>query len=695
MINRNKQRLTEQNSANPIPYGFRPIDVTATVLDTPMWRDGTSAEDRYSGEILLTLTALTPLIVGNQQYSIDGKQNELVPQRLDDGRVLIAGSGLKGMLRSALADLLQAPMDKVAEHHYTYRPNLGFAEGNKPKREFRAAIVESVEGTLPNAKVSVKLLRSDSNVVFVRANAETSLSAYHSGQLVSGDFHDLFIESGTGRSRLKRENGKSASLRHYVYHYAGGIDGEGIFAEAFSETSKTYKRVLVAAEQVDKAQSIPLSESILRAYHRTQEILADDHHGHLAPGHPLNSSLDQKQVKKALLRHSVLVPQQLIYLEIEHRQMPNGNKGIGITSMGHHFQYRWAYSSSIQRKKVLFDVHARLRPELSLNPEEIADEEGAPKRLSGARLLFGYTLEGRNREQEALATGNFKRLAGRISFNTAIETPEDKTMKERFVKEGQPVRLQILGMPRPSAVEFYLKQDQLPGRLRTYGDQSGDVGGELAGRKYYRHQPAARNQESLYALGEAGNDQNTEDRGTLVRYLSREDSEFRCTLRFDGLRLWELGALLAALEPQRLAESFGIPPSHSEDGYANKLGYGKPLGLGSIRLRVDSARWRKNDSWEWQHCSGTSDSFFTEALQQLHDTLESAWGKDCQQRVQDWLKTRRWKQRGRANYPQKEKRGESTIFNFHSDIRRRYAQARRSAEQSGNFSDLKTLLDKE
>jgi hypothetical protein len=47
-------------------------------------------------------------------------------------------------------------------------------------------------------------------------------------------------------------------------------------------------------------------------------------------------------------------------------------------------------------------------------------------------------------------------------------------------------------MPRPSAVEFYLKQPELPTDLLTYGDDLKDPGGELAGRKVYRHQPDAR-----------------------------------------------------------------------------------------------------------------------------------------------------------------------------------------------------------
>lgn len=597
-----------QKPTDPIPYGFRPIKTKAPVLDAPMWRDGASQEERYSGELLLSLTALTPCVVGNQQQKLDKTRSVLVPQMLDDGRVLIAGSGLKGMLRTALADLLQAPMDKVSEHHYTYRPNLAFARDN-PKREFRAAIVERIEGNWPHAQVTIKLLPPDTTVDFVHNKAEPFLPQTKPGQ------------------------------------------------------------------KVEQAKSLSLTEKILTAYQRTQEILADAHIGHLSPGHPLNIRLNQ-----------------LIYVEIEHDS---------VTSMGHHFQYRWAYTSSVQRKNRLLDGQGELRAELALHQEETADENGAPQHLTGARLLFGYAVEGRNKEHKRLAEGNFKRLAGRISFNTAIEAPGDKSLEQRFVDGGEEVQLRVLGTPRPSAVELYLKQDNLPRTLRTYGDQIDDAGGELAGRKYYRHQPDTREKKNrnLYSPthAENGNTNNTE-RGTLVRYLSRENSKFLCTLRFDSLRLWELGAMLAALEPRRIEECCKLSP-HKE-GYAHKLGYGKPLGLGSVRFKIDGARWHKNDDWAWQHSTDQQkgldwQQLCTDAVKQLQDKLESTLGNDFAQHRDAWLKARRWKMQGQASYPTK---GAASILAFHNELRRDHAQARRSSSQKGNHAilkELKDLLEKE
>ena len=172
---------------SPIPYTFQPIDPEQSVHDAPLWRDGKSKEPRFSGELLLTLTAKTPLLVGNHQQKIDEKHSRLMPQMLDDGRVIIGAASLKGMLRASMASLLQAPMERVAEHHYTYRPNLGFGPNENPLREVRAAIVKSIEGEIHK----IQLLPKNAPVVFVRNEAKSGLGRTQAGEYIQGDFSNL------------------------------------------------------------------------------------------------------------------------------------------------------------------------------------------------------------------------------------------------------------------------------------------------------------------------------------------------------------------------------------------------------------------------------------------------------------------------------------------------------------------------
>ncbi|MGB9670458.1 MAG: TIGR03986 family type III CRISPR-associated RAMP protein, partial [Halothiobacillaceae bacterium] len=449
--------------------------------------------------------------------------------------------------------------------------------------------------------------------------------------------------------------------------------------------------------EYQKAQTVPIRKDILDAYLQTQKILADDRIGHLSPGHPLAAKPEKNSAVNAIRNNAALQPKQLIYVEIEHGLTKTGKPGIRIVSLGHHFHYRWAYTSSVRRKGRLLDGKGELRAELALHPLEKHGDDGAPQQLTGARLLFGYALDGKEEDYQPLAKGSFKRLAGRIAFNTAIEDASGKTTEQRFVDGGKPIQLKVLGMPRPSAVEFYVRQTALPKALTTYGDLPSDRGGDLAGRKFYRHQPDTRSNR-LYAADTGGNPAQDQEaaRGTTVRYLSAPGSRFRCTLRFDSLRPWELGALLAALDPALIERAFGL--HQHPHGYAHKLGYGKPLGLGSVRLMVDAARWQENDSWVWQQARRDEtrwENLVSSSLAALKAKLENHMGKEgARKHLEAWLATRRWNSKGRAAYPTADKNGNKTIFNFHTDLRRCHAEARRG-NVNVNFRDLQTLLQSE
>lgn len=685
----------------PIPYGFSPIDTSCSIHDAPLWRDGSSNEPRLSGELLVTLTALTPLIVGNHQQKLDDRHSLLVPQMLEDGRVLIGAAGLKGMLRSALSSLLQAPMERVTEHHYTYRPNLA---GSGRVKEIRAAVV--LPPAPPSDSLQVALL-DPKEVVFLpqpiwnalsRPSASSELARSCTGLKFSGE--DDGDKKAAFRKKIivaKQPDGSQdrnarVTLSHTVLSYAGGMDGEGLFASAFDEKSKTYRHVLYPTDKLQQARrhAVTIAPAVVRQYHKTQEILADERIGHLSSGHPLASKIDKNSIRQAIDAHTRLEAWQLIYVEYD-------SSSRQVTSFGHHYQYRWAYTSSTTTKA------GKKRREVDWLPEESRDvETGQPKRLASHRLLFGYTLEGGD---EGPATGNFKRLAGRIAFNTAIEDPENKTLAERFMEGGQEIQLRVLGMPRPSAVEFYLKQTALPRKLTTYGDLPGEPGGDLAGRKFYRHQPDVGKSGRPYSPSHAEkqDDANTEERGNCVRYLSRPGSRFRCTLRFDSLRPWELGALLAALDPGLVESTFGLP-KHPH-GYAHKLGYGKPLGLGSVRLSLDAARWQECDSWIFQHARSDEEAWtqwVQRSLLALKDKLQADWSKLLPQQLESWLQPRQWKEHGRAAYPlartrEKNKQTNRTeevdrIYAYHTALRRDHAAARRGDDRK-NFNELKKLLE--
>ena len=56
-----------------------------------------------------------------------------------------------------------------------------------------------------------------------------------------------------------------------------------------------------------------------------------------------------------------------------------------------------------------------------------------------------------------------------------------------------------------------------------------------------------------------------------------------------------------------------------------------------------------------------------------------------------WLQPRQWKDKGHAAYPQLSVKEKSTIFNFHTNLRKRHAKARRG--ETEDFKDLQDLLN--
>ncbi|HEU4884216.1 MAG TPA: TIGR03986 family CRISPR-associated RAMP protein, partial [Longimicrobium sp.] len=130
--------------------------------------------------------------------------------------------------------------------------------------------------------------------------------------------------------------------------------------------------------------------------------------------------------------------------------------------------------------------------------------------------------------------------------------------------EESPRTLDILSAPKPTTVRFYLvrKNENLEPEPdeKTIDYDSGNV--VLRGRKFYR----GRREAKLHTDEEATNQNRT-----LADHLKAgAASEFE--VRFENLAPLELGALLWSL---------GL-----EKGWVHRLGFGKPLGMGAVRIGV-------------------------------------------------------------------------------------------------------------
>lgn len=150
---------------------------------------------------------------------------------------------------------------------------------------------------------------------------------------------------------------------------------------------------------------------------------------------------------------------------------------------------------------------------------------------------------------------------GRLRFEHAIL----QSMKGKPFDE---MPLAILSSPKPTTERFYLLPSENLEKKRWIWENTrgGYNNGEnkLRGRKFYRHHGKAY-EENYRATFRT--DQNRSVRGVVP-----ELSEFTFSIKFNNLSPLELGALLWVLE----LDGKGF----------HRLGYAKPLGFGSIKIKV-------------------------------------------------------------------------------------------------------------
>jgi len=209
-------------------------------------------------------------------------------------------------------------------------------------------------------------------------------------------------------------------------------------------------------------------------------------------------------------------------------------------------------------------------------------------------------------------------LSGKLSF-------EDSSIVSASLRT---VRLPRPDQPRVYRRSFYFKNPHtLPPYTETIAKNEKDKfrfyqDGEYNGRKFYLH--------SLNGKVAEGDFQTV--------YAVPPRTEFTFNVRFTNLSDYELGMLLFALK--------------LEDGVCHKLGYGKPYGMGSVKIEPTEIKLLNKSAYECFDCPLQKDSvgiakrieafkeqyrkFFNE---EITDTaqfkkLREIW--DCQGRVLEY-----------------------------------------------------------
>jgi len=655
---------TDKADLKKKPYGFVSLPPQLTTA-APVWHDGTMSEGRLSGEVRFEIEALTPLLVGwerglvgddehgdwpiesrpegqDQSMNLDGRwsrpvaanKSVLCPLRAPWGErpVVIPGDSLKGLLRHELGALLGAPMERVAERSYSYRPNALFP--NKPGARLVARLAR-----VPNDGVETISLDGAGGV---HVRVPTRL--------------DLFPAD--------LEYNKKANTFDFSFDQAGGSayrGGQGAGTDLNSKR-KLHHSLRILRDATTEGASVP--EGAKNGYLATLRHLVDLDYGHFSERHPdVPSTVTGDAAKHRILdaaTNEVFQPGDIVWVEWDTQKKC-------IVSLGWHYYYRWVYTDSVRKNGGKLERFG-LFP---LPTERERDADGAPVGLSAVRRLLGYT--GDNDGSKGIGEGDHEQLMGRLFPNAAVEVVESAdTDESRFL---EPTFLKELGMPRPSAVEHYLEQPHHPksrpsdrAKLVTYGDAAGyDAGGELAGRKFYLDRADADTGEPWKDDSETN---RLNDRSTLALEASKPGRRFRFTLRFRDLEPAELAAVLVALCPDEFKAMLG---GEHANGYCSKLGYARPLGWGSVRIDAKALLWLDATA---EGPTMTPEADLAEWVRENHVKTASQ---------DEWLAIHRRKHPDAADYPRlRDRDGNENIYTFHTTLRAEHSRARRYRNGEGS-----------
>jgi CRISPR-associated protein (TIGR03986 family) len=547
-----------------------------------------------------------------------------------DNLPIIPGSSIRGMLRALVEIVSFSKIDKVTSNKLFYR-----SLGDPALREsYQANFVENL-GKVQHLPHPV---------------ADCYGSKVHAGFLRKGGNSYIIEECGYGRINFNLGNSKNSVIKNLAHHkiYEGDRQGKT------PKWQYQHQTIYVEIDKCDKDNFFPKQFKIDRQTdkpkinHRTgkPELRHPDMYLRFRKVHSA-SFTETPNLKKAKL----VISGDMQFKHLEFIFLEDEILGEYPVSkeMIEHFQdddqvTKWQETAFPKDKPsrdcreksgylrdgepVFFllnddgkTVRFLGRAQMFRLPYENSPLDFVPAQLRDtsctdiSEAIFGYVNGEAPRE---------KTCASRVFITDGILKEEYKEKAQSsFNKEPQQI---LLSSPKPTTFQHYLvqpedtKADQR--NLKHYAskppmkNETGDtIAGEtiIRGHKLYWHKP------SKIEVPE-----NSDTQTSLIKPID-PDVEFTFKIYFENLSDVELGALLWVIDKAEQPE------------YCLSLGMGKPLGMGTVKLKIDKfcldnrqTRYKQlftdNNKWELGERLNTTTqkqncikSFETYILQNIHE----------------------------------------------------------------------------
>ena len=547
------------------PYHFVPVEKPATqdVLREDFKHGKPEhvtherwTKDALSGRLIVRLRTVTPLVLGADQRR-DGDALAVVAPYLVAGRPAVPGSSLRGLIGSTLEAATNAPLRVLEDRRFSFRRKM------EDSLSALGLIVQQGERLWLRPMALPTLESRDGGDTFEAPPKFRKIFPQPQFKIYFGDRQQIRTEKFPYRTATREEQavpmpvkvigwrGNSVA-RDYSLHVKGNRFAVAQLANQNDPTRLGYVRVLGCWG--DRERDMP--------HTKTHELWAP------LPGKdfPTLPILDS-----AIERFEALADERT---EADPR-LPFEPKDTRVRGRGENLRLQagdMVYFDVNDKGEVTeFSFSAIWRGQVETTPgtaatahkffgglggkdtKELLPMSAARTTVSLAELMLGFVDSKPEDKVVALS------LASRIRFYDALPLPGVEGLLE------DRVALKILASPKTPSPAMYFKS--------AGGGASAPVAKRLLtparhepqGRKWYLHGKSEAGQKPWETL--KPNDNRKQK--NLVQPIPR-DRDFYFHVDFENLSVTELGALLFALEP--------------DVTFHHKLGMGKPLGLGSIKV---------------------------------------------------------------------------------------------------------------
>lgn len=565
----NKQKLPQQ--ANPIspertavaPYNFVPLPDQVVPAEQQCAIDQSVYHaDRHTGHIACTLTTETPLYVrcALTTAQFQRAEEEKRPEHLDkqqDWRQLvkntpdffytanvetpvIPGSSLRGMLRALVEIVSYGKMTRVTNEHLFFRTvddtSIGTAYGQRMTGKVRGGWLtfNGHEATIEEVlvyKIPRTLLNKAFSDSLYDGNAPNLRPNWQMQQ------HAIFIKIDLNRQVGANSFGLATDVQLVNPHDPNWIEGTLVISGDMPE--KKHEFVFVKKSQFE---TWSVNMETVRRFHGDDQITLWQRNAF-----PKDRPSQANRQRNGMLPQGT--PEPVFFLLSDEN--PQAVIFFGRASM-----FRLPYLRS---------------------PYDFIPTLQHSSESDLAEALFGHVAT----NEIDIRTP----IAGRISVSDATYQSYEAQL---WLADSRTTTItpHILSGPKPTSFQHYLVQDKVNGQPRAQNPKhlshydSTPSQATLRGHKLYWHKQNVTRAD----IEETNSVRYNDTQHTQLRPISRGVT-FSFTIHFENLSKVELGALLWVL---RLCND--MYTSDKNGPYRFKLGMGKPLGLGTVKITTKAIK---------------------------------------------------------------------------------------------------------